>query len=311
MPGAGPSESSSAASRHERGRAIYNFRCYYCHGYSGDAKTLAARFLNPAPRSFVATAPDKLSRASMLDAIMHGRTGSAMMSFQKVLDPGEIELVADFVRKEFMVDKAPNTRYHTKENGWPQHERYAIAYPFATGEIPIDAPWADLTPEQQAGLRLFMRSCVSCHDRSEVLDSQLVWKPRPVSYPRNNYSHKAPRPDAVSSASIFGKHDVPPTLTRATSLERQGEQLFQVNCAFCHGGDGTGKNWIGSFMDPPARDLTDPAVMSGMTRQRLYHVLMEGLPGTKMPAWKSVLNEDQIDAIIAYVAVAFYRLPEK
>ena len=31
--------------RHERGRAIYNFRCYFCHGYSGDARTLAATYL--------------------------------------------------------------------------------------------------------------------------------------------------------------------------------------------------------------------------------------------------------------------------
>ena len=24
------------------GRAIYNFRCYFCHGYSGNARTVAA-----------------------------------------------------------------------------------------------------------------------------------------------------------------------------------------------------------------------------------------------------------------------------
>ena len=25
----------------EHGRAVYNFRCYFCHGYSGNARTLA------------------------------------------------------------------------------------------------------------------------------------------------------------------------------------------------------------------------------------------------------------------------------
>ncbi len=39
---------------HEQGRAVYNFRCYFCHGYSGDAKTLAATYLQPPPRDFSA-----------------------------------------------------------------------------------------------------------------------------------------------------------------------------------------------------------------------------------------------------------------
>ena len=32
---------AGASNRHEAGRAIYNYRCYFCHGYSGDARTLA------------------------------------------------------------------------------------------------------------------------------------------------------------------------------------------------------------------------------------------------------------------------------
>ncbi len=38
--------------KHKRERAIYNFRCYFCHGYSGDAKTLASTYLKPQPRDF-------------------------------------------------------------------------------------------------------------------------------------------------------------------------------------------------------------------------------------------------------------------
>ncbi len=58
-----------AAAQHERGRAIYNFRCYFCHGYSGDAKTLAATYLNPKPRDFTA-AP--LTQAQITAAVRDG-----------------------------------------------------------------------------------------------------------------------------------------------------------------------------------------------------------------------------------------------
>jgi len=97
----------------ELGRKIYNFRCYFCHGYSGDARTLAATYLSPKPRDFSATKPDQLSREQMLVAVRDGRQGSAMKAFSGILQPDEIAAVVDFVRHEFMVSKAENTRYHT------------------------------------------------------------------------------------------------------------------------------------------------------------------------------------------------------
>jgi cytochrome c oxidase cbb3-type subunit 3 len=87
----------------ELGRRIYNFRCYYCHGYSGNAHTLAATLLSPKPVDFTSISPDTLSRERMLLSIQNGRPGTAMMGFASVLKPNEIEAVTDFVRQEFMV----------------------------------------------------------------------------------------------------------------------------------------------------------------------------------------------------------------
>ena len=69
---------------HELGRSIYNFRCYFCHGYSGDAQTLASSYLEPRPRDFNATSADTLSRESMLDAVKNGRSGTAMRGFEGI-----------------------------------------------------------------------------------------------------------------------------------------------------------------------------------------------------------------------------------
>lgn len=315
--------SSSPVSAHELGRRIYNFRCYFCHGYSGNAQTLASTYLAPSPRDFIATSPTQLSREQMLEAITHGRGGTAMRGFDGILQPAEIEAVTDFVRQEFMVDKALNTRYHTPENGWANHERYAAAFPFATGKITIDTPVEQLTPEQRAGRRLYMASCVSCHDRSKVSDPGAAWESRPLSYPRNGFSpgdnYALPgratagdgsKVDAVTRATPYHLHDIPPKLANLSKLEKRGETLFQQNCAFCHGADGTGRNWIGSFLEPHPRDLTQPAFMSGMTRERLDKVIRDGLPETSMPAWKSVLTEPDIQAVIAYIARAFHPLAE-
>jgi cytochrome c oxidase cbb3-type subunit 3 len=248
----------------ELGRRIYNFRCYYCHGYSGNAKTLAATLLTPKPIDFTNTSPDTLGRERMLQSIQSGRPGTAMMSFAGVLQPHEIGAVADFVRHEFMTMKAENTRYHTVANGWLNHERYAVAYPFALGEIALDTPWEQLTPQQAEGKRLFLASCVSCHDHARVTNKAVTWESRAVSYPRNQYSPgdntpspKADKPvDAMTSATPYHLHDQAPKLEGLTEAEQRGETLFQQNCAFCHAADGTARNWIGSFMEPHPRDLT-------------------------------------------------------
>ena len=136
-----------------------------------------------------------------------------MKAFANTLSPKEIELVVDFVRKEFMEARAVNTRYHTIENGWPNHDQYAPAFPFALGEIAIDTKEEDLSPEQLTGKRIFMQSCVTCHDRGRVNDEGVIWDTKAVSYPRNQYSHRQSEReqqaevDTVSAATTYAQHD--------------------------------------------------------------------------------------------------------
>lgn len=287
------------------GRAIYNFRCYFCHGYSGDAKTLAATYLSPAPVDFTKALPERLTEQSIVATLTQGRPETAMKSFQNVLSETEIRAVAGFVYDEFVVHKAPNTRYHTPENGWMNHERYRLAFPFAKGEIPVSRSWETLTPEQAAGKRLYLSACVSCHDRGAPERDDIQWEARPLSYPRNNFSLADPPVDAITSASPYLKHEIAPQVGKMNPLERKGEKLFQKNCTFCHGADGTGKNWIGSFLEPHPRNLRDPSFISAMTADRLAQAIREGLPGSSMPAWKSVLGSGEINAIVAYIQRAF------
>jgi cytochrome c oxidase cbb3-type subunit 3 len=297
---------ASDTALHERGRAVYNFRCYFCHGYSGDARTLATTYLSPRPRDFTTST---LSAQQVAQALRQGRAGTAMKSFAGVISEAEIQAVAAFVAREFVQDKAPNTTYHTVANGWPQHERFAAAYPFARGQVALDTPLRDLNDAQRAGRQLFVTTCISCHDRARVADEGPVWSARPVSYPRMGFVPGQPNTapvDAVSSASVYAKHEVVPRLAGLSAVQRRGEALFQANCSFCHGGDGTGKNWIGQFMEPKARDLTQYTAQS-MPVAVLKARIRDGLPDTSMPAWRDVLSPAQTHAVAAYVMRAFFQ----
>ena len=302
----GPAPAAAAvatASEHELGRKVYNFRCYFCHGYSGDAKTLAASYLSPRPRDF--TNAPALDRATILQALEHGKPGTAMKPFIGILGQAEMSAVAAFVETEFVRNQAPNTAYHTQANGWPDHQRFRDAFPFVRGEVMLDAPVESLQPQQLQGRQLYLTSCISCHDRAHVSDEGPAWSSRPLSYPRMGFQPgQQSVADAVSSASVYAKHDVVPTIEGLSPGEKHGESLFQANCAFCHGADGTGKNWIGQFMEPKARDLTSFTART-LSPERLQQTIRDGLPGTSMPAWRDVLAPAEIDAVSAYVRRAF------
>jgi cytochrome c oxidase cbb3-type subunit 3 len=296
-------KSNAAITRHEQGRKIYNYRCYYCHGYSGDAQTLAARSLSPMPRDFTETRLNDLPRQQMINAVTQGRAGTAMTSFTKFLSSEDIELVIDFVQLEFMQNQRENTRYHTSENGWPDHDKYAIANDFAIGKVALDTPQEILTQEQRLGLQLYLASCITCHDNSKVNDPGAIWQTQSISYPRNNFSFT--NFDGVTGASTYQKHDTFALLADASVSVKKGETLFRDNCAFCHAMDGTGQNWIGSFLAVKPQNLQAKDFVARTDRTALKQMILKGKVNTSMPAWQSVLTNQQIDAILDYIDVAF------
>ena len=293
------SNPAQAGDTDSSGRKVYDFYCYQCHGYSGDARTLASTYLEPQPRNFTKADPDTLTPERMVDAVTHGRPGTAMVSFTTVISSTEIEAVVAYIRDTFMHEDRPELVYHTLENGWDNHDRYAAAFPFANGSIPLDTPWEQLDAEQKRGKQMFMEACISCHDRAIVRNEGPVWELRALSYPRRHYSHRMDM-DSITSASPYLQHEQQPDTSMLSAAELRGATLFQQNCAFCHGADGTGKNWIGSFLEPHARDLTSTAIINQAT-ERLEQVIRNGLEGTSMPAWKYVLNDQQITDVVRYL----------
>jgi len=238
----------------------------------------------------------------MRDVITSGKENTAMMAFDTLLSAEEIDAVIYFVREAFIVKKRENTHYHTPENGWFDHEQYEIAFPFVTGQIALDTPWESLSENQRKGKQLYLSSCISCHDRSKVTDEGAIWESYPLSWPRNGYSHKTTEKiDAISAASSYAVHDKDDTYVPKNEMEARGQTIFQENCAFCHAPDGTGKNWIGQFIEPHPRNFTVLPISERYTKSSLKALIQNGVEGSAMPAWRYVLDDEQIDSVIAYM----------
>ena len=105
--------------------------------------------------------------------------------------------------------------------------------------------------------------------------------------------------------SPYSAHDQPVVLKSPTAQQRRGEALYLKNCAFCHAADGTARHWIGRFLEPHPRDLTEAAFRAGFDQDRLVQRIEEGLPGTAMPTWRNILKRDEIRAIAVYMEAAF------
>ena len=254
--------------------------------------------LEPKPKDF--TKAQDLDVPTILRRLREGKPGTAMKSFAGTLSDREMEAVAAFVVDEFVRRQAPNTSYHTVGNGWPDHEaKYGAAFPFVRHALSLDTPPNELTEEQRRGRKLYLDSCITCHEPKTATKG---WEAFPLSHMGEVIRDPV---DLVSRPSVYGMHDRPFEVAGMNDSQKAGKQLYDDNCAFCHARDGTGKNWIGSFLDPHPRDFTDPKQIAHLNRDRLLKVMREGLPNTSMPAWGSVLDDRQMSDIAAYIELAF------
>lgn len=92
-------------------------------------------------------------------------------------------------------------------------------------------------------------------------------------------------------------------LQPTTELLRKGQQLYNENCASCHGRSGHGEGEAAQGLDPQPTNIADFSQMPMASDAYLYWTLAEGgAPvGSAMPAFKDALEENEIWAIIMYL----------
>lgn len=115
-----------------------------------------------------------------------------------------------------------------------------------------------------------------------------------------------PAAAAMVAAATLGTTAAPAVSQEATNEE--GRQVYEKWCAGCHGVDGRGDGPAAEWMLPRPRDFTTALFQirttpSGSlpTDEDILRVIEQGMPGTTMPAWESLLSAREQEAVKDYV----------
>lgn len=87
----------------------------------------------------------------------------------------------------------------------------------------------------------------------------------------------------------------------APELVQRGKQVFQMNCAPCHGAAGDGKGVAAATLMPPPANFR----LKQPDTRYILQVVSEGVAGTGMPSWKQQIPESDRQAVAAFVRSLF------
>ncbi len=153
--------------------ALYHNYCSVCHGDKGDGKSRAAGSLSTLPRDFTSAASRaELTPARVAAVVAHGKPGTAMVGWKTQLSEGDIQQLADYVVRRFVMGQAPAPAAGTGISGTRAHGgREADATP-PQPATPVSTPAkADMTAGLPNGLKgdrkrggaFYNANCATCH----------------------------------------------------------------------------------------------------------------------------------------------------
>lgn len=93
---------------------------------------------------------------------------------------------------------------------------------------------------------------------------------------------------------------VPWDRIRAPEARQRGKALYLKYCVLCHGERADGHGVRSTGLDRQPADFTNPQWSGPDAPARVYHAIREGVPGTPMPSW-SALSEDETWDLVAYL----------
>jgi mono/diheme cytochrome c family protein len=309
-PGAEPNDPHSQAGwRLKEGRNLFMTHCQHCHGVTGDGNGPTSRFLNPRPRDyrqgtfkFKSTQRGlKPSRKDLLHILEQGIPGTYMPSFV-LLGEEKLGLIIDYVR---WLSIRGNTEIRLAAE--------LAALGAATKDV--KRAMADDSTKKSADVV------------AEVMKSVNEELPGLVDDITNSLAEGWASAELEESVVVPKVKRTPPT---KESIDKGRVFFLSLNpkkkteCAECHGklarGDGpnTEKYWPipnstperkyedaglhdeWGFHQTP-RNLTRGIYRGGRRPIDIFRRVHEGIPGTQMAGFATVLTDEEIWDLVNYV----------
>jgi mono/diheme cytochrome c family protein len=102
--------------------------------------------------------------------------------------------------------------------------------------------------------------------------------------------------------------EVPPHPPATEATRARGKELYDINCAHCHGEKGDGAGYGAPFLVPSPRDFVAAqykfrSTASGQlpTDEDIFRTISRGATGTGMPPWQYLLDDGDRWALVDYV----------
>ena len=103
---------------------------------------------------------------------------------------------------------------------------------------------------------------------------------------------------ALSRARNADRDVKNPLLPTPENLE-EGRRIYEKQCAFCHGQDGSGQGQTGLQFYPPVPSLLEHA--TEMSDGQIQHVVTKGIRYTAMPSFAKQLTPEEIWKVTLWV----------
>lgn len=302
------------------GRMAYMKNCTHCHGVGGDGQGPTAKYLNPKPRDyrlgtfkFTSTlSSERATRDDLHRIVKYGIPGTYMPSFL-LMDENEMTAVVEYIRwlsmrgemeKRLGDELADYNEASIKHDAKSANEEYAAAV--KTGEKPEK-------PSSESQAIAAAKTSFATYEKDEfsgVIDETADF-----------IADAWTKADEESSLIIPKQARVADT----TESRLRGRVLFMSNrtkCYTCHGPHGRGDGGaVDDFWPKPGsnekyserglhdfwgnklspRDLTKGQYRGGRRPLDLYRRLFAGIKGTPMPAFGTVLKDEEIWDLVNYV----------
>jgi len=314
---------------------IYHKQCATCHGDRGDGRGRAGASLLPTPTNFTSEeSKRKLSINALIHSIKKGVPGSSMVGYERRFNDQVVRGLAAYIQEEFMgVVKTVSTPSADDNLGKQLYAKNCSACHGDNGNTAVWAknglnppprnfaesdPLNELTRERMTASVTYGRPGTAMMPFSSRLSSEEI--DAVVAYIRRNFmgqgakvvvednSHVNVNQSPQINNQMPSHAQVDMSLPFENGLQgniEPGKNFYQNNCYECHGRLGDGNGPRASFNTPRPRNFTTAESRFLFNRPRLFQGISKGKRGTVMPAWSTVLSDQEIANVAEYVFQVF------